>query len=100
MTTTRWHAWAATSSRSFWRGLRRPGDAGRIAAQLAGAIERPFRYANQEVQARGSIGIALFPVDADNACDLLKQADIALYRTKRSEPRRLAVLRRVDAHPP
>lgn len=62
--------------------LRRPTDAGRVAAQIVADLQRPFRYGEQELHARVSIGIALFPSDAASAGDLLKHADIALYRAK------------------
>ena len=36
--------------------------------------------------ASGSIGISLFPQDAQDAESLMKNADAAMYRTKRQEP--------------
>src|SRR5262249_3257466 len=64
--------------------LGRPSDAGLIADRILAALLQPFRHGGQELTARGSIGIAVHPGDALNASDLLKQADIALYRAKQA----------------
>ena len=55
-----------------------------IAERILAALRLPFRHGGQELTARGSIGIAVHPGDALNASDLLKQADIALYRAKQA----------------
>ena len=65
-------------------GLRQPRDAGHIAAQILAALQQPFVHADREIGARGSIGIALFPLDARDASDLVRHADSALYRAKAS----------------
>ena len=39
-----------------------------------------------KVDARGSIGISVFPRDAQDPVELLKNADIAMYRAKRLDP--------------
>jgi GGDEF domain-containing protein len=38
--------------------------------------------AGQEMAISGSIGISLFPEDGDEARDLLRYADAAMYRVK------------------
>lgn len=43
---------------------------------------RPFAIADKEVTISGSIGIAIYPQDADDAADLLKRADEAMYQVK------------------
>ncbi len=63
-------------------GLRRPTDAGLIAARIMAGLRQPFRHGDQELHPCGSIGIAIYPGDADAAGELLKHADIALYRAK------------------
>jgi diguanylate cyclase (GGDEF)-like protein/PAS domain S-box-containing protein len=64
--------------------LRRPSDAGVIADRVLAALRQPFLHGGQELTARGSIGIAVHPGDSLSASDLLKQADIALYRAKQA----------------
>lgn len=63
-------------------GLRCRADAAGIAAQIGAVLQRPWMHGDFEIHLHGSIGIAAFPGDAANAGDLLKHADIALYRAK------------------
>ena len=42
----------------------------------------PYRFANYEHNITASIGVTLFPVWSGTADDLLKQADMAMYRAK------------------
>ena len=65
-------------------GLRQPRDAGHVAAQILAALQPAFVHGDREIAARGSIGIALFPLDARDASDLVRHADSALYRAKAS----------------
>lgn len=51
-----------------------------IRAQLSA----PFRVADQDVYVTASIGVALYPNDADNATDLVKHADWAMFCAKDS----------------
>jgi diguanylate cyclase (GGDEF)-like protein len=46
------------------------------------AFQAPFRLADQTPTLTCSIGVALFPVDADDAVGLIKQADTAMYAAK------------------
>jgi diguanylate cyclase (GGDEF)-like protein len=63
-------------------------DAGRIVAdRIAEAMLEPIHLAGREVFAFASIGIALSDVSARTADDLLRNADIAMYRAKRSGSR-------------
>lgn len=63
------------------------GDRERI-QDLAGSIlrelNRPFMIDQEEVSVSGSIGITLFPEDADSEQRLLNNADEAMYLAKRS----------------
>ncbi|MCG7868623.1 MAG: bifunctional diguanylate cyclase/phosphodiesterase, partial [Candidatus Thiodiazotropha taylori] len=45
-------------------------------------LARPFLLGHREIHMSASIGIALFPPHGDNADDLLKRADFAMYRAK------------------
>ncbi len=53
-----------------------------VAAKLIGAVKEPFEVDDHELFITGSVGIALYPRDGDNAEDLIKHADIAMYHTK------------------
>ncbi len=54
------------------------------AGSILASIGKPFRIDAQEVFITSSMGIALYPRDADNVIDLLRNADAALYRAKRA----------------
>ncbi|MEX0650832.1 MAG: diguanylate cyclase, partial [Actinomycetota bacterium] len=58
----------------------------RVAERVVEALTEPFELQGADFQAQGSIGISLYPRDALDAGTLLKNADIAMYRTKRLEP--------------
>lgn len=53
-----------------------------LAQHILDELRKPFRLAGSEVQISASIGIALFPQDAQAADELLKNADQALYVAK------------------
>ena len=53
-----------------------------LAGKIIKALSRPFDIAGHAIQIGGSIGIAVFPHDAHDLDDLLKKADLALYRAK------------------
>lgn len=57
-------------------------EAGKIAQRIIDAISEPFIIAGQELYVGISIGIALLPSDADNAEDLLRHADVAMFHAK------------------
>ncbi len=52
------------------------------ARELLDAISEPMQVEGHALQLSASIGIALIPEHGDSAEDLLKRADIALYRVK------------------
>ena len=58
----------------------------RVADRVAGAMAQPFDLHGVEFHAFGSIGVSVFPRDADSPEALLRNADIAMYRAKRVEP--------------
>jgi diguanylate cyclase (GGDEF)-like protein/PAS domain S-box-containing protein len=57
-----------------------------VARRIAEAMRAPFDLHKVEFHARGSMGISVFPRDAQDSVELLKNADIAMYRAKRLEP--------------
>jgi GGDEF domain-containing protein len=42
----------------------------------------PFLVQNREIHTTGSFGISMFPRDGNNAMDLFRSADIAMYKAK------------------
>jgi diguanylate cyclase (GGDEF)-like protein/PAS domain S-box-containing protein len=57
-----------------------------VAARVHEALREPFDLAGVEFFASASIGVSLYPHDAHDAVGLLKNADTAMYRSKRTEP--------------
>lgn len=57
-------------------------DAAVVAQKIVRGLSRPFSVDGHEIYASVSIGISVFPDDADNAPVLLKNADTAMYRAK------------------
>ena len=55
-----------------------------VAEKLRGLLAEPMVLDGHRLQVTPSIGIALIPDHGDNPTDLLKRADIALYRAKDS----------------
>ncbi|MEZ5932252.1 MAG: EAL domain-containing protein [Alphaproteobacteria bacterium] len=52
------------------------------AKRILEAMRPPFEIGGQELHVTASIGVSLFPDDGQSADQLLKAADIALYRAK------------------
>jgi len=63
-------------------GLERPDAAAALASRIVEAIGEPFEIDGNHVLTSVSIGVALAPHDAAGADELLKRADLALYRAK------------------
>jgi len=57
-----------------------------IASRVRHAMAAPFDLDGTEFYASASIGISLFPQDALDASTLMKNADSAMYRSKKVEP--------------
>lgn len=55
-----------------------------IARKLLAEVDRIIVYKGQELKVGTSIGISSYPIDGDNAESLIKKADSAMYKTKRS----------------
>ncbi|RST32286.1 EAL domain-containing protein [Sphingomonas ginkgonis] len=63
-------------------GENERGGADRLAEALIRGISEPIQLDGQMIVPSTSIGIALAPTDGSNAGNLLKSADLALYRAK------------------
>jgi diguanylate cyclase (GGDEF)-like protein/PAS domain S-box-containing protein len=59
-----------------------PTVLGRIAQKLLDAIAQPFKIEEHDIYVTSSIGIAVYPDDSDDPDELLKHADVAMYRSK------------------
>ena len=53
-----------------------------VARKILAALARPAYVAGQEIRVTASIGICLYPSDAQDEPTLMKNADIAMYRAK------------------
>jgi diguanylate cyclase (GGDEF)-like protein len=53
-----------------------------VAGRLTARIEEPFLLGSVRAQIGASIGIAVFPSDATDTADLVRCADLAMYRAK------------------
>lgn len=64
--------------------LATPNDAYRVAEKIRESVLEPMQLSGVTVTVSTSIGVALFPLDADNKEDLLDSADTAMYQAKSS----------------
>lgn len=60
-----------------------------IATKLEYAFDAPLSIDGQQFSVRASIGLSLFPRDAQDAHTLMASADAAMYRIKQSRRRRV-----------
>jgi diguanylate cyclase (GGDEF)-like protein/PAS domain S-box-containing protein len=54
-----------------------------VAAKIGAALRQPFELAGTRLQVSASIGIALYPAHGEDARQLLRRADDAMYAAKR-----------------
>jgi diguanylate cyclase (GGDEF)-like protein len=59
-------------------------DASSAAQKIMGNLQKPLFLRGAELVPTCSVGVALFPQDAENYEDLLRKADIAMYQAKDS----------------
>src|SRR5262249_21713189 len=62
--------------------IGRPEDAGALAQRIINVLDDPFDIEGHQVIIGASIGIAMAPHDGQSAEELLRNADMALYRAK------------------
>lgn len=65
------------------RSLVNSRDAAQVSQKILSALESPFNINGHEVFIGASIGISIFPDNADNIETLLANADAAMYHAKR-----------------
>ncbi len=63
-------------------GLNDAIDARPITEKLLTTFKEPFRIDGRELIQSTSIGVAIYPDDGDNASELLRKADSAMYHAK------------------
>ena len=66
--------------------IPRAEHAGVVAQRIAKQLAQPLHLGNHQVTITPSIGIALFPQDGEDMETLLRNADIAMYFSKRTGP--------------
>jgi diguanylate cyclase (GGDEF)-like protein len=59
-----------------------PGDVFALAERVLAAFDAPFRLEEREITIRCSIGVVLASGGHQSANDLLRDADVAMYRAK------------------
>jgi diguanylate cyclase (GGDEF)-like protein/PAS domain S-box-containing protein len=57
-----------------------------VAGRVHDVFRQPFTLQGAEFYVTASIGISVFPRDADDASSLLSNADVAMYRSKKAGP--------------
>ena len=62
--------------------IREPEDAASVALKIMTAFVDPVSADGRELHMSASIGVSVYPEDADSADTLLKHADLAMYRAK------------------
>ncbi|MCW6513035.1 putative bifunctional diguanylate cyclase/phosphodiesterase [Lichenifustis flavocetrariae] len=62
--------------------LGRVEEAGTLAQRVVDTLSKPYVILGHQIMIGASVGIALAPIDTNDAGELLKMADIALYRAK------------------
>ena len=72
--------------------LADPSEADPIAVRLDTELSQPYRLASVELTVTASIGIAFAGEDSDAPEDLLRDADLAMYRAKRERARTRGIL--------
>ncbi|HEX6923548.1 MAG TPA: EAL domain-containing protein, partial [Bacillales bacterium] len=64
-------------------GMEGPGEIRKMARGILEAFKNPVVHDNREFFLSASIGVSMFPTDADNSEELMKNADTALNHAKR-----------------
>ncbi|HXX12919.1 MAG TPA: EAL domain-containing protein, partial [Burkholderiales bacterium] len=63
-------------------GLQQAEDAAQVAGKIIKALARPCEVAGHTLNTSCSIGISIFPLDAEDDRALMKNADTAMYHAK------------------
>lgn len=63
-------------------GVGRLADAAQVARKLLGQYREPYVFDCVSVRLTASVGISLYPEDADDAASLMNRADRAMHKAK------------------
>ena len=63
-------------------GIEEANQAANVATKLLQALGKPYRIGNHELHVTPSIGISLYPNDAEDMDELIRNADAAMYQAK------------------
>ncbi|MDX2005833.1 MAG: EAL domain-containing protein [Meiothermus sp.] len=63
----------------------RPEEITPVASRVLEALQRPFALEGAHLHVGASMGIGLYPQDGQNLDDLMRVADVAMYRAKETE---------------
>ncbi|HET7062691.1 MAG TPA: GGDEF domain-containing protein [Rudaea sp.] len=66
--------------------ISQAADTALIAQKLLAALAAPARAGGHRLQLSASVGITIYPEDAEDAQTLISRADAAMYRSKRRGP--------------
>jgi len=61
-----------------------PGTVEDIGARILNRLKQPFEINDLQIEIGGSIGVSIYPDNGESSEELIKQADIALYKAKES----------------
>jgi diguanylate cyclase (GGDEF)-like protein/PAS domain S-box-containing protein len=61
-----------------------PGDVGLVATKILKLLAEPYHLEKREITVTASLGVSLYPKDSDEGATLIRNADIAMYRAKKS----------------
>jgi diguanylate cyclase (GGDEF)-like protein len=75
-----------------------PASAALVADKILDAMREPFSIRGLNLRVTASIGIALFPEDAQNDGQLMQHADVAMYEAKSRQAGRACYARDRDHH--
>jgi diguanylate cyclase (GGDEF)-like protein/PAS domain S-box-containing protein len=67
-----------------------------VGGKLLDALREPFDLVGRKLRTGASIGVSLYPADADDTETLLRHADAAMYQAKAAGGRRIAFHERSD----
>ena len=74
-------------------GLKEPADASTLAQRVIEVVSEAYDIDGHQVVVGTSIGITIGPIDGEDADQLIRNADLALYRRQGRGTRRLSLLR-------